>query len=213
MEVLSMDKDINTKAGSAGASANDNEPKGGNDNPEIKLPQTIEELQALLQSEGDRRVASAIKKREEKLKADYEAKMEQEKAEAVKLAKMTQAEREKATFEAERAKFEAERAEFQRTQLLNQTMLELQKENLPVSFAEYMMDDTAEKIAAKITDFKKLWQEEIQSAVDERIKSKTPKAGATPKSAITQEEFKKMSYREKVALYESNPELYKALTK
>ena len=207
-----MDKNINTDNIPAGAQANETESNSGNNNPEVKLPQTIEELNALLQSEGDRRVASAIKKREEKLKADYEAKIEQEKAEAAKLAKMTQAERERAVFEAERKAFEEERKEFARTQLLNQTMLELEKEHLPVSFAEYMMDDTAEKIAAKITDFKKLWQEEIQAAVDERIKSKTPKAGATPKSAITKEEFKKMSYREKVALYESNPELYKALT-
>ena len=201
---------INTDNIPAGAPANEVESNSGN-NPEVKLPQTIEELNALLQSEGDRRVASAIKKREEKLKADYEAKIEQEKAEAAKLAKMTQAERERAVFEAERKAFEEERKEFARTQLLNQTMLELEKEHLPVSFAEYMMDETAEKVAAKITDFKKLWQEELQAAVDERIKSKTPKAGATQKSAITKEDFKKMSYREKVALYESNPELYKAL--
>lgn len=202
---------VNTNTNPAGEQSNEKDKNSGNLNPEIRLPQTIEELQALLQSEGDRRVASAIKKREEKLKADYEAKIEQEKAEAAKLAKMTQAERERAVFEAERAQFEQERKEFQRTQLLNQTMLELQKENLPVSFAEYMMDESAEKIASNISDFKKLWQEELQSAVDERIKSKSPKAGSTQKTTITKDEFKKMSYREKVALYETNPDLYKSL--
>ncbi|WP_194190323.1 DUF4355 domain-containing protein [Clostridium chrysemydis] len=205
--------DVNTVIDPAGVNANEVDQQGGNKTPEIKLPQSIEELQALLQSEGDKRVASAIKKREEKLKADFEAKIEKEKAEAARLAKMTQAEREKAVLEAERKSFEAERKAFAKTQLLNQTMVELQKESLPVTFAEYMMADTAEEVIERINSFKKVWQEALQVAVDERIKSKTPKAGTSNNTTITKEDFKKMTYRERVSLYDSNPELYKSLNK
>lgn len=205
--------DVNTTTNPAGGTPNDMDKQGGNQTPELKLPQSIEELQLLLQQEGDKRVASAIKKREEKLRADYEAKIEKEKAEAAKLAKMTQAERERAEFEKERLAFEKERQEFARTQMLNQTMLELQKENLPVSFAKYMIDSTAEKVVENINDFKMLWQEALQTAVDERIKSKSPKTGTTKNTAITKEEFRKMTYRDRMALYNSDPELYKSLNK
>lgn len=205
--------DVNTITNPAGVNTNEMDQQGGNQTPEIKLPQSIEELQLLLQQEGDKRVASAIKKREEKLRADYEAKIEKEKAEAAKLAKMTQAERERAEFEKERLAFEKERQEFARTQMLNQTMLELQKENLPVSFAKYMIDSTAEKVVGNINDFKILWQEALQLAVDERIKSKSPKTGTSKNTAITKEDFKKMTYRERMALYNSDPEIYKSLNK
>lgn len=205
--------DVNTVTDPAGVNANEVDQQGGNSTPEITLPQSVEELQALLQSEGDKRVASAIRKREDKLKADYEAKIEKEKAEAAKLAKMTQTEREKAIFDAERKAFEEERKSFAKTQLLNQTMVELQKESLPVTFAEYMMADTAEEVVERINSFKTVWQEALQVAVDERIKSKTPKAGTSNSNAITKEDFKKMTYRERAALYDSNPELYKSLNK
>ena len=56
-----------------------------------QLPQTLEELQALLQKEGDKRVSSARKKFE----SEFKSKLEAEREEAARLAKLSKAERER----------------------------------------------------------------------------------------------------------------------
>ena len=205
--------DVNTNQNPAGLEGNENGTGSGNDNLDnITLPTTVEELTALLQREADIRVASALKTREESLKADFQIKLESERAEATRLAKLSTAEREKAEFEKEKNRFEAERKEFLKTQMLNQTMLELQKEDLPVSFAEYLLGEDAEKTLEKINAFKGVWQESLQTAIDGRLKGNSPKTGSDV-STITTEQFNKMGYKEKVDLMNTNSQLYAELLK
>ena len=148
--------------------------KNPNDNQvNNQLPKTMEELQALLQKEGDKRVSQAQKKWQEKQKEILEA----EKAEAAKLAKMSAAEREKAKFEKERAEFEAERNKFAQEQLKMQTTKELMNEGLPVEFVNYVMADNAEKINENIKSFKSLWDRALEESVNKRITTPTPKKG------------------------------------
>lgn len=143
-----------------------------------KMPVTAEELQALLQSETDKRVTQALATAKAKWEAEFGEKLESEKKEAARLAKLTAEQREKELFEKQKAEFSKQQAAFQREQMLNSTMLELQKESLPVQFAEYLLADTAETVAANITAFKSKWQEAVQKAVDDRLKGSTPKGGA-----------------------------------
>ena len=146
---------------------------GVKDNQENQLPISVEELQALLQSEGDKRVTSALKKRE----AELVTKIEAEREEAAKLAKLSAGEREKAKFEKERLAFESERIEFQREQLKVQTMRELSSEGLSVEFTDYLLADDAETISENINAFKSLWNEALEKAISERIATPTPKSG------------------------------------
>lgn len=140
---------------------------------ELKLPETVEELKAMLQKEADKRVSSARKKFE----TEYNERLEKEKSEAARLAKLTKAEKEAEEFKRQKEEFEAQKAEFNKAQLLNQTMVNLQQENLPVNFAEYLMAESAEKINENIKIFKQAWQEAIQKEVDNRLTTKTPKMG------------------------------------
>lgn len=148
-------------------------PENNTNKNDIVLPQTAEELQAMLQRESDRRVTEARKKFE----ADFNAKLEKEKTEAARLAKLTKAEKEQEEFNRQKQEFEAQKAEFHKSQLLNQTMVTLQQESLPVNFAEYFMADSAEQIQENIKIFKQAWQEAIQKEVDNRLTTKTPKKG------------------------------------
>lgn len=148
-------------------------PENNTNKNDIVLPQTVEELQAMLQRESDRRVTEARKKFE----ADFNAKLEKEKTEAARLAKLTKAEKEQEEFNRQKQEFEAQKAEFHKSQLLNQTMVTLQQESLPVNFAEYFMADSAEQIQENIKIFKQAWQEAIQKEVDNRLTTKTPKKG------------------------------------
>lgn len=146
----------------------------GIENPkDNQLPTTMEELQALLQKEGDKRVSQAQKKWQEKQKEILEA----EKAEAAKLAKMSAAERERAKFDKERAEFEVERANFAKEQLKIQTTKELVNEGLPTAFVNYVLADNAEKINENIKSFKSIWDKALEDAVNQRITTPTPKKG------------------------------------
>lgn len=138
-----------------------------------QLPQTLEELQALLQKEGDKRVSSARKKFE----SEFKSKLEAEREEAARLAKLSKAEREREAFEKEKAAFEKEKQELQHQKLINQVATELQTEGLPTIFANKLLGETSEATLENIKDFKKIWQEAIQKEVDNRLVTKTPKMG------------------------------------
>ena len=142
---------------------------------DLTIPTTAEELRALLQKEGDKRVSSAQKKWQDKQKEV----IEKEKLEATKLAKMSAAEREKATYLKERAEFEAEKASMAKERLKMQTTTELANEGLPVDFVNYVLAETAEDINSNIKAFKTLWTSSLEKAVADRIATPTPKKGTS----------------------------------
>lgn len=175
---------------------------------------TEEEVQAMLQKETDRKTTKALETAKSKWEAEYQAKLETEKSEAEKLAKMSEAER----FEAELAKqkdaFESERAQFNREKLELQTVKELAAEGLPTEFSSYVLADSAETIKENIKTFKTKWQAGIEKAVDERLQGKTPKTANKPNGeVITKEQFSKMGYNERLNLFNLNPDLYEQLQK
>jgi len=143
-----------------------------------KLPTTIEELQALLQSESDKRVTTAL----QTAQAKFTAKLETEKTEAVRLAKMSADQRDKELFDKQKNDFVQQQSAFNREKLLNVTMVEMQKESLPILFAEHLLANTAEEVAENIKSFKTAWQDALQKAVDDRLKGTTPKAGSETKT-------------------------------
>lgn len=70
--------------------------QGQTDNKQtIELPKTLEELQKLLQSEVDRRVIQVLQIARQKWEEETKQKIEEERREAERLAKLTQAEKEK----------------------------------------------------------------------------------------------------------------------
>lgn len=142
---------------------------------EMKLPETIEELKALLQKEGDKRVSSARKKFE----TEFNLKLEAEKEEATRLAKLSKAEREREAFEKEREAFELEKKELAHQRAISEVVTELQTEGLPTMFASKLLGETSEATLENIKDFKRIWQEAIQKEVDNRLVTKTPKMGQT----------------------------------
>ena len=150
-----------------------------------QLPTTTEELNKLLQSETDKRVTQALQTAKAKWESEFSTKLESEKAEAARLAKLTADQREKELFEKQKQEFESQQKAFQREKLLNATMLELQKESLPVNFADYIVADTVEQIAENIKTFKSAWQDALQKAVDDRLKGNTPKSGSKAEAPNT----------------------------
>lgn len=179
--------------------------------PEVTKTYTEEEHKAKLQSETDKRVSQALETSKAKWEEEYKAKLEAEKSEAEKLGAMTAEERNKAELEAQKSEFEKERQLFLKEKLELQTVKELSAEGLPTNFSAYVMAETAEDTSKNIKAFKDEWQRAIQSAVDDKLTGRTPKASNVSGATITKEEFKSMGYKDRAKLIEENPELYEEL--
>ncbi|PAD35973.1 DUF4355 domain-containing protein [Terribacillus saccharophilus] len=170
-----------------------------------------EELQQMIGSEADRRVTKALQTAKEKWEQEVTEKIQKERSEAEELAKLTEAERVQREFQMQQETFEQERKQFQREKLELQTVKSLQAENLPTEFSTFVLSDSAETITQNIALFKDKWQEAIEKAVVERLKGTTPK-GSNTKQGITADDFRRMTYRDRVELQNQNPELYAQLS-
>ena len=156
-------------------------------------------------------VDKIVNKRLARERKDIEAKIESERAEAERLAKMSEAEKQQALFKKQVAEFEATKKAFESEKLLNETSKQLASKNLPIEFAELLKAEDAESTFENIKIFEAKFNEAVEKLVNERLRGKTPKAQTGAVEGVTKEAFNKMSYKERLELYNSDPELYNKL--
>ena len=160
---------------------------------------TEEEVQVLLQKEGDRRVTEALKKAERK---------QSEKAkEAEKLARMNATEkyeyeleqREKAIAEKERALTLAENK--------NEASRILAEKDIDLALVDFVVAEDADTMNENIKKLAK----GIARSVEKRLAGKSPAKAPDQNEGLTKEAFNKMTVAEQQALYNNDPELYKKM--
>lgn len=180
-------------------------------NEEVSEPKTYteEEVQKILQSESDKRVNSAIQKKEK----EFQAKMKAEAERIAKEASMSEEEKFQTQLKAEREAFEAERAEFMRLKLEGIAIKELTSMGLPADFAPYLQAENEDGIKENIAAFKGLWDTQLQKMVDERLAGRTPKVKGTDTqdTALSKESFFKLPFKEREALMAEDSDLLKKL--
>jgi hypothetical protein len=165
---------------------------------------TQEEVDALLQKEGDKRVTEALKKQERK-NADKVR-------EAEKLAQMNEQQkyeyqleqREKAILEKERALAMAENK--------NEASKILAEKGLSLALVDFVVAEDAETMNANISLLVKEFGKSVKAEVEKRLGSSSPKKNLPPDEALTKESFNKMNVVQQQALARQNPDLYKSLT-
>lgn len=174
---------------------------------------TQAELDKMLQSETDKRVTEALKTAQEKWSKEYAEKLENEKKEAERLAKLSAEEREKAKFDKERKAFEDERAQFERDRLEMQVAKELANEGLDTAFASILMGADADSSMENIKTFKASFDKAVEAAVKARLAGRTPESGSG--NGLTVNPFSKEGYNltKQAELYRTNRELYNELKK
>ncbi len=175
---------------------------------EQTVEQTTEQtVKTFTQEEVDKIIAKRLARE----KKDIEAKIEAERREAEELAKLSEAEKQKKLFEKQVAEFEATKKAFEQEKLLNETSKQLASKNLPIEFAEMLKAQDAESTFENIKIFEAKFNEAVEKLVNERLKGKTPKAQTGAVEGVTKEAFNNMSYKERLELYNSDPELYNKL--
>ena len=129
-----------------------------------------EQMKKALQSHTDKQITKAL----ETAKAKWQQEQLDALDESKKLEKMTAAEREKYQFEKDKKDFEKKKAEFEHAQLTVTVGAELQKRGLSADFSQYLTADNAENSKTNIDAFEKLFNDAVQTAVNDRLKGGTP---------------------------------------
>ena len=170
---------------------------------------TAEEVDALLQSEADRRVTSAMKKKEREIAA-LKKQIENEKT----LSQLDEESRATAEKDMKIAELEGQLKDFQMAQTKNEVMKVLNARGLSAEFADMLAIGTDTEEAQQMIDsFDKLFKKEVAREVKARLAetSAVPQIADAMSGKMTREQFNKLSIAEQQAMYNSDPELVKNL--
>ena len=166
---------------------------------------TQEEVMALLQSETDKRVTAALKTQQKKFDKQ------------LSLSKLDDDAREKAEKDARIQELEEMLRDRDIANNKSELKSVLSARGLSAEFADIItITDDIEESQARIDTLDKLFKAAVKNEVERRLAA----AGGTPKGTgnnssgeLTPEAFAKLPLREQNALFKTNPELYKKLTK
>ena len=135
--------------------------------------------------------------------------------EAEKLAKMNADEKR----EHERQKLEEELAEYKRKDQFYSMSKEaskmLSEHNIHADdeLLSFVVKDDAEATQAAVNSFVTMFNDKVEEGVKQALSGKSPKVHAKTEKVISAEEFKNMTYPEKVKLKTDNPEMYNQIIK
>ena len=166
---------------------------------------TQKELDAIVQSESDRRVTQALDK--------YKKKAESQIKEAEKLASMDA--NQKLQYQLQQKEEELNEKEKNLTLAENKISCAsiLADKKLPIKLADLVLDIDAESMNSKISILEDAFKDAVNKEVNKRLTSTTPKSGVSNTSdSISKDRFKKMNIRERQELYNTDRELYNALS-
>ena len=141
--------------------------------------------------------------------AQWQKKTEEAKIEAERKAKLTEAEK----LAEERKEFESMKRQFEYEQRVNSTSKVLASNNLPIEFADFLIAETDEATTQRVDLFKNAFNEALEKALTERLRGNTPKVGISSNKEISKKEFRNMSYKQKMDLYNKDKELFSKLSK
>ena len=176
---------------------------------EVKETYTAEEVSALLQREGDRRVSSAMKKKEREIEA-LRRQIENEKT----LSQLDEDSRAAAEKDMSIAELEGKLKDFQLAQTKNEVMKVLGARGLSAEFADMLAIGTdAEEAQQMIDSFDKLFKKEVAREVKARLAatSNVPQIADAMSGKMTKEQFNALPLAEQQAMYNADPELVRNL--
>ena len=168
-----------------------------------------EEVQSLLQKEGDRRVTEALKKKEREIKA-----LEQRLANEKTLSQLDEESRATKEKEIRIAELEAQLKDFQTAQTKNEVMKVLGARGLSAEFADMLaIGADAEEAQQMIEAFDKLFKKEVAREVKARLAetSSVPQIADAMSGKMTKEQFNALPLAKQQAMYNADPELVKQI--
>lgn len=133
-----------------------------------KLPQTPEELQSILQAEGDRRVTQALKTAGIKWRQKMIRMLAAERSEAERLARHTVEKREREVLELYGKELEEKERALKYKELELKVMAFLLEKKLPVELKDFVLSQDEETSLQKAEELGRLWKRKLQEVSDTR---------------------------------------------
>lgn len=149
-----------------------------------------------------------IDKRLERERKDAQARIDKAVTEAQKLAKMNAEERLEHERKAREAALKEREAEITKRELRAEAKSQLSDKGLPVELAEVLPYTDADTTNAALAAVEKVFRAAVEKGVNERLKGNAPKVGQGGTAKVSAEEAEKMSYSERVRLFQTDRESY-----
>lgn len=162
---------------------------------------TQAEVDALLQSESDRRVTEALKTQKKKFE------------EAKKLEQMNDQEKYEYNLKKKEQELLAKEKELATYEIKNQASKILSEKGLDYSLVDFVVAEDAETMMNNIKSLEAAINKAVNKQVAEKLKTSTPKNNVSLPDMITKDDFKKMNLQELAALRQTNPDLFNQLSK
>ena len=145
--------------------------------------------------------------------ARWQEKMENEKNEAARLAKLSEEERQQAIIQKAKDDLEKEKAVFRQEQLLVEKGKQLQAIGIPSDLAVRIQGNTAEEVMEDVKSFKTEWDKALKLAVDAALVSSVDNPLGSGTTNNTTNPFAKESFNltEQGRLMREDPEKAKSL--
>ncbi|WP_142428429.1 DUF4355 domain-containing protein [Enterococcus faecalis] len=154
-------------------------------------------------------IAKMLAAEKSKWEQEYEAKVEKERNEAARLAKLSEKDRQKTLFDKEREDFEKEKETFRKEQLFVEKGKQLTTQGIPADFAHRITGETAEEILEDVKAFRAEWDKAVELKVNERLSSKKKtKVGATSGQMTKAEIMAIKDTKERQRMIAENRELF-----
>lgn len=134
-------------------------------------------------------------------------------AEAEKLAKMNQEEKEKYEFEKLKQELEEYKKKDTYYSLSKEATKMLSEKGIKVGdkLLEKLVQEDADSTKDVVEEFAEMYREDLESGVKQALAGNSPKVHTQNTKGLTKEDFKKMTYKERTALYERDKDLYNKL--
>lgn len=184
---------------------NTNNNTGVDTTTENNTPKTYtqEEVDKLLQQEGDRRVTEALKKAEKKNQDKVK--------EAQRLAQMNEQEKYEYQLQQREEAIKAKEKELSLAENKNEASKILSEKGISLSLVDFVVADDADTMKANIDLLDKAFKASVKAEVEKRLGSNNPKKNLQSEGSITKEQFRKMNIAQQSELFKTNPDLYKRL--
>lgn len=185
---------------------------------------TEDQIRDMLQREADRRVTEALKTAKEKFDAEKEAALQAErervKKETLEQATLSAEELAKKQLEEKIKEISSKEAEIAKKQNLLLAKEKLTEAGVPKTGYEnllgIMVTENEDATIGNVDQFIKVFtstKTELETAIRSELSKVPPPSGGGSGADITKEKFATMSYKDKMELKQTNPELFSTFIK
>lgn len=139
-----------------------------------KIEVTAEELAKQIESESDRKLQSALDKKQKEWAEETENKIKTAIKEQQRLSQLSDEEAFSEKLKQREQDLETKEKELKQLEMLSEARADLKSKGLPETFAELLVDKDAQSTLEKIKEFKTNFDDAVNEAVKEKVRQVTP---------------------------------------